>query len=233
MKQNQSLLQRMHHFVHAVDLYPVSCERLCGGRSDREWLDKVLAGGAKIVQLRDKDSADGELLEKARYFRRKTEDAGALFLINDRVDIALLAGADGVHLGQDDLPPEEVRRLAPEMIIGLSCNTEEQAVQLGQLEREGACPVSYYNIGPLYHTGTKDGLSDFLGPEAIARYSRHCSLPFTVMGGIKLSHVTELVGLGARHIAVVTAVSQAGDIEAETALWRESIAKALNGKNNG
>ena len=185
----------MHQFVHAVDVYPVSCERLCGGRSDREWLDNVLAGGAKIVQLRDKDSADRDLLEKARYFRRKTEEAGALFLINDRFDIALLAGADGVHLGQDDVPPGEVKRLAPEIIIGLSCNTEEQAMQLGRLEQQGACPVSYYNLGPLYSTGTKNGLTEFLGPEAIARFSRHCSLPFTVMGGIKLSHVKELVGL--------------------------------------
>lgn len=215
----------MDHFVHAVDVYPVSCQRLAAGRSDLEWLDGVLAGGARVVQLRDKESDDRELLEKAKYFRRKTFEAGALFLVNDRLDIALLADADGIHLGQHDLPPEEVRRVAPELIIGLSCNTEEQAEELGRMEQKGACPVSYYNIGPLYPTGTKNGLSRFLGPEAIGLFSRHCSLPFTVMGGIKLSHVQELVCRGARRIAVVTAISQAEDMAAETRLWRQSIAK--------
>jgi len=218
--------QRMQQFTHEIDLYPVSCERLADGRSDREWLNSVLAGGAKIVQLRDKNSEDRILLEKAHYFRQKTIEAGALFLINDRFDIALLSRADGVHLGQDDLPPEDVRSLAPDMILGLSCNTEDQAMQLGRLEQKGACPVSYYNIGPLYATGTKEGLVSFLGSEAIGNFSRHCNLPFTVMGGIKLSHVREIVRAGAKRIAVVTAISQAKDIADETRRLRESIQAA-------
>jgi thiamine-phosphate pyrophosphorylase len=218
--------QRLQQFTREVDIYPVSCERLADGRSDREWLDSVLAGGTKIVQLRDKDSEDRVLLEKAQYFRQKTTESGALFLVNDRLDIALLAQADGVHLGQDDLPPEDVRRLGPDMILGLSCNTEEQAMQLGRLEQKKACPVSYYNIGPLYATDTKDGLVSFLGAEAIANFSRHCSLPFTVMGGIKLAHIQELVCAGAQRIAVVTAISQAEDMTAETHRWRESIKRA-------
>ena len=216
----------MQQFTQKVDLYPVSCERLADGRSDREWLDCVLAGGAKIVQLRDKNSEDRVLLEKAQYFRQKTTESGALFLINDRFDIALLSQADGVHLGQDDLPPEDVRRLAPDMILGLSCNTEEQAMQLGRLEQKGACPVSYYNIGPLYATDTKEGLVSFLGPEAIGDFSRHCSLPFTVMGGIKLPNVNELVCAGAKRIAVVTAISQAQDMTSETRRWREKLRTA-------
>lgn len=217
----------MKQFIHEVDLYPVSCERLAGGRSDREWLDSVLAGGAKIVQLRDKESDDRQLLEKARYFREKTREAGALFLVNDRFDIALLADADGIHLGQDDLPPVEVRGLAPDMIIGLSCNTEKQAGQLGRLEQSGVCPVSYFNIGPLYSTGTKEGLVRFLGAGAISAFASQCSLPFTVMGGIKLKHVAEVVTAGARRIAVVTAINQAEDMVAETMTWREHIRRAL------
>ena len=233
MNRSQVYSTRLQQFIERVDIYPVSCERLADGRSDRQWLDAVLAGGAAVVQLRDKESDDGELLQKARYFRRRTREAGALFLVNDRFDIALLSDADGVHLGQDDLPPADVRRLAPDMIIGLSCNSEEQAMELGRLEQQGDCPVSYYNIGPLFATGTKEGLARFLGPQAIERFSRHCGLPFTVMGGIKAKHIPELVGYGARRIAVVTAISQAADIAAETRRLGKMINDARRQNSNG
>jgi len=209
--------QRLKKFLEEVSLYPVSCERLARGRDDLTWLDGVLAGGAKIVQLRDKDSDTLRLFEKARIFRRKTLEAGALFIVNDRVDIALLSGADGVHLGNSDLPAAEVRALAPELIIGVSCNTEEQAATA---ERRGA---TYFNIGPLYATRTKDGLSSFLGPAAIPRFSARSALPFTVMGGIKKEHIRELTALGARRLAVVTALTEADDIAAETQAWLAAI----------
>jgi len=225
-KGEMSLGDRMRIFIEQVDIYPVSCQRLARGRTDREWLDAVLAGGAKIVQLRDKESADRELLAKARYFRKQTRAAGALFLVNDRFDIALLSGADGVHLGQDDLPPAEVRSLAPEMIIGLSCNTGEQAREIGTLAARADCPLSYYNIGPIYPTGTKEGLKKFLGPDAIAAFSCYSDLPFTVMGGIKKEHISDLVAAGARRIAVVTAITAADDMTAATAELGRAIRAA-------
>lgn len=202
--------ERLRKFNEEVGLYPVSCEKLAKGRSDLEWLAAVLAGGAKIVQLRDKEASGGTLLAKAHAFRRATSAAGALFIVNDRLDIALLSGADGVHLGNDDLPAEEVRRFAPELLIGVSCNTEEQAASAA---RRGA---SYYNIGPLFTTGTKEGLKEFLGIEAIARFSRHSELPFTVMGGIKKHHLPELRAAEVRRPAVVTAITGADDMEAAT-----------------
>lgn len=205
-----SYQDRVTKFINEVTLYPVSCQKLAAGRSDREWLDAVLTGGAKIVQLRDKESDGHLLLEKARYFRKKTSEAGALFIVNDRLDIALLSQADGVHLGNDDLPCAEVRRFAPELLVGVSCNTEEQAANA---EARGA---SYYNIGPLFATGTKEGIKDFLGLEAIPRFSRHSTLPFTVMGGIKKQHIPPLLAAGVRRPAVVTALTQAPDIAAET-----------------
>jgi thiamine-phosphate pyrophosphorylase len=217
---------RLQQFVDEVTVYPVSCERLAGGRSDEQWLEGVLRGGARIVQLRDKESSDRRLLEKAKFFRRKTREAGALFLVNDRLDIAQLADADGIHVGRKDIPPGEILNLAPEMIIGISCNSEQQAVHMGEAEKAGNLPVSYYNIGPIYPTGTKEGLSEFLGPEAIARFSSHLSIPFTVMGGIKLKHVQTLVESGVRRIALVTALSQAVDIAGETARWVEEISRA-------
>jgi thiamine-phosphate pyrophosphorylase len=209
--------ERLNHFVNNVTVYPVSCEKLGCGRSDLEWLDNVISGGAQIVQLRDKISDDRTLLEKAHTFRQKTRQAGILFLVNNRLDIALLADADGIHLGNSDIPAAEARKLAPEFIIGVSANTREQAAQA---EKTGA---SYYNIGPLFETKTKSGLASFIGPEAIATYSRKSVLPFTVMGGIKKEHIQELTQLGAKRLAVVTALTKAKDIAAETAFWVDQI----------
>lgn len=214
---------RMSKFISLVGVYPVSDDQSPGGGNEKEWLESVLVGGAGVVQLRDKVSTDRQLLDKARLFRRLTNVAGALFIVNDRVDIALLADADGVHLGQDDLQPPEVRRLGRDMIIGLSCNTETDVMEITESERAGEDAVSYYNIGPLYATDTKEGLSDFIGIEAVAAFSRHSDLPFTVMGGIKLEHVNELAACGARKIAVVTAISRADNMKVETLKWQEKI----------
>jgi len=211
----------MELFVNQVNIYPVSCEKLANGRSDIEWLDGVLAGGARIVQLRDKESDDRTLYEKALIFRRKTAEAGALFLINNRLDIAILADADGVHLGNSDIPAEAARRLAPEMIIGVSANTKDQAAAA---KARGA---SYYNIGPLFETKTKAGLSEFIGTGAIKSYSTESDLPFTVMGGIKFEHIDELTANGAGRIAVVTALTQAEDIAGETGRWIEAISRKI------
>lgn len=212
-----TLQERLAIFQDQVTLYPVSCEKLAKGRSDLEWLDAVLSAGVRIVQLRDKISSDRELFAKAQAFRQQTSSASALLIINNRLDIALAVDADGIHLGNSDLPAEEARRLAPAMIIGVSANTREQAASAAG---RGA---SYYNIGPLFPTATKEGLSTFLGPEAIAQFSATSALPFTVMGGIKLAHVNELLEHGARRIAVVTALTQAADIAAETQKWLAAI----------
>ncbi len=213
--------ERLARFVSAVTVYPVSCEALADGRTDAEWLNAVLAGGARIVQLLDKFASDRALFDKALLFRQKTREANALFIVNNRVDIALMTGADGVHLGNSDLPADAVRALAPELIIGVSANTPEQAASA---RARGA---SYFNIGPLFATATKAGLTNFLGPEAIGEFARLSDLPFTVMGGIKLHHVPELTALGARRIAVVTALTRAEDMAAETRLWHETIQQNL------
>lgn len=209
--------ERLAKFIREVTVYPVACEKLAEGRTDRQWLTAVLAGGARIVQLRDKEADDRTLYEKARFFRRETEAAGALFIINDRPDIALLTGADGVHLGNNDLPAREVRKMAPDLLIGVSANTGEQAATAAE---RGA---SYYNIGPLFPTSTKEGLREFLGVEGVKSFSSRSDLPFTVMGGIKLGHVKDLIAVGAGRIAVVTALTRAIDIEKETRRWIKAI----------
>jgi thiamine-phosphate pyrophosphorylase len=218
--EHASYQKKVNFFREKVTIYPVSCEPLANGRSDIEWLEGVLAGGAKIVQLRDKYSDDRAFYQKALIFREKTNNAGALFIVNNRVDIAMLAHADGVHLGNNDLPVEKVREFGPDLIIGVSCNEKEQVSTVK--ERGG----SYYNIGPIYTTKTKKNLTPFLGSDVIESFSSLCDLPFTVMGGVKRDHIQDLVAKGVRRIAVVTALTQAKDIAAETRLWIEAIDKA-------
>ncbi|MBW2466931.1 MAG: thiamine phosphate synthase [Deltaproteobacteria bacterium] len=218
--QNATYQEKLIFFRDKVTIYPVSCEPLANGRSDIQWLEGVLAGGAKIVQLRDKFSDDRSFYQKALIFREKTNLAGTLFIVNNRVDIALLAGADGVHLGNKDLPAEKVREIVPDMIIGVSCNEPKQAASA---KIRGA---SYFNIGPLYETETKKNLTPYLGSEAIEKFSSLSDLPFTVMGGIKRDHIEDLVAKGARRIAVVTALTQAKDIAAETRCWIDEITRA-------
>lgn len=219
MQSDPLYQRRLQIFREEVTLYPVSCEKLACGRSDVEWLEAVLKAGARIVQLRDKTSDDRTLYEKAMIFRSKTEEAEALFIVNNRLDIALLTGADGVHLGNGDIPAEEARRLAPNLIIGVSANTAGQAASA---KKRGA---SYFNIGPLFPTETKQGLREFIGLQAIKEYSALSDLPFTVMGGIKFKHIPDLCREGARRIAVVTALTQAEEIDREAGRWLREIEK--------
>jgi len=200
-----------------VDLYPVTCEKLSEGRSNFEVLEGIIQGGAKIVQLREKEISKQDLYRMALRFREITSQAGVLLIINDHLDIALAVGADGVHLGQDDLPIHAAVRLAPDLIIGGSTHSIEEAVQA---QSEGA---DYVNIGPVFPTKTKEKVARFLGPKAIAEISTHIQLPFTTMGGIKADNIDHVVKHGARRIAVVTAITRAPNIAAATRELRSKI----------
>ena len=198
--------ERMGVF-RSAGLYLVTSQALSDGRTTETIVHAALTAGVSLIQLREKDLSTRALTALARRVRELTARAGALLIINDRVDVALDVGADGVHLGQDDLPVAEARRLAPDLIIGGSSHSLEEAVAL---EAAGA---SYVNIGPLFPTQTKDWSADFLGIEGLKAIAPHVSIPFTVMGGIKASHIPDLRAAGACTIAVVTAVTAAPDPE--------------------
>ena len=200
-----------------VDLYPVTCERLSAGRSNLDVLDAAIRGGAKIIQLREKELAARDLYRMALAFRKVTADAGMLLIINDRIDIALAAEADGVHLGQEDLPLSAARRIAPKLLIGISTHSREEALQA---QEEGA---DYVNIGPIFPTRTKEGVTRFLGPEAIPGIAAGLTIPFTVMGGINSANIGKVASQGARRVAVVTAVTMAEDMAGAVAALRERI----------
>jgi len=208
--------QRLAMF-HGVDIYPVTCEQLSAGRSNLEVLEGVIRGGARIIQLREKDYSTRSLYRLAVQFREMTARAGVLLIINDRIDIAMAVDADGVHLGQDDLPIPVARSLAPELLIGASTHSLEEALRA---QEEGA---DYVNIGPIFPTSTKACTTDFLGPEAITAISPRLRVPFTVMGGISGSNLDQVIARGAKRIAMVTAITQAPNISETVSTLRSRI----------
>ena len=189
-----------------IDIYPVTCRELSEGRSNLEVLDAVLAGGAKIIQLREKDWKKKEIFELAVEFRKRTLVQNALLVINDHLDIALAVEADGVHLGQDDLPISAARKIAPDIILGASSHSLKEALKA---EKDGA---DYVNIGPIFPTKTKKKLTHFLGPGAIMEISPKIGIPFTVMGGINQNNIQDVLEKGAKRIAMVTGITRATDI---------------------
>jgi len=200
----------------AADLYVVITGAFCAGRQDQEVLVQALMAGVRLVQMREKEISGRGLYELAVEFRRLTAAAGALLIIDDRLDIALASGADGVHLGQEDLPLAEARRLAPELIIGASTHSLEEALAA---QDAGA---SYVNLGPIFATQTKPTATP-LGPEALDLITPHLRIPWTTMGGINLFNIKRVVARGARHPAVMSAVTAAADPQAAALQLRQAI----------
>jgi thiamine-phosphate pyrophosphorylase len=188
-------------------LYFVTDGGLNAGRSKLDVIAAALRGGARLIQFRDKTLPDVEFEAEAREALKLCRAQGATMIINDHVDIAVRIGADGVHLGQDDMNPVEARRLlGPEAIIGLSTHNEAEVLAAQNL------PVSNINIGPMFATNTKEHLHH-LGLDEVLRLSTLTRHPWTTMGGIKRHHLPELFRRGVRTVSMVTEISQAEDVE--------------------
>jgi thiamine-phosphate pyrophosphorylase len=171
-----------------------------------DWtIREAAAGGATMFQLREKDLNDRELLARARQVRRWTREVGALFIMNDRPDIARLAEADGVHVGQDELSVREVRRImGPGAVVGVSTHN---LAQLRQAILDGA---SYVGVGPTFPSGTKQ-FAEFPGLDFVKQAMAETSLPAFVIGGVTSENVGTAVAAGARRVAVSQAICQAED----------------------
>lgn len=202
--------------LRAARVYLV-CNARPGGRDPAVLLDRALAGGVDIVQLRDKTADDHALLAAAATFRRACSDRGALFIVNDRPEIALAAEADGVHVGQDDVAVSEARAvLGPDRLVGLSTHTVEQ-VDSGQ--RSGA---DYIAVGPVHATPTKPS-SPAVGHGLVEYAALHVRLPWFAIGGIDPSNVPDVVAAGARRIVVVRAIGEAQDPAAAARALRNGL----------
>lgn len=203
-----------------IDLYPVISSEFCNEYSSVEMLKMVADGGAKIVQLREKNMPLKELLKTAEKYRRITDRYGMLLMINDRIDVALAVNADGVHLGQEDFPLVNAVAAAPQLLFGVSAHSKKEAFVA---EQQGA---GYVNLGPIYPTKTKENVCDPLGAGIINEVAPKLVIPFTVMGGIKECHIEGLVALGARRIAMVTEITRAENPARKTAELIEKIRAA-------
>ena len=191
------------------DLCVITDEIIACGRSHVEIAQRAVAGGADVIQLRDKTCSPLALLRTARDIRSITRKSGTLFIINDRLDMAIACGADGVHLGQDDMPLSTARQLAPPgLIIGVSVGSVDEAEQA---EREGA---DYLALSPTFSTASKNGAGPGHGLDRLREIRRAVSIPVIAIGGINRQNAGGAVAAGADGVAVISAVVASPDITA-------------------
>lgn len=202
-----------------TDLYALTDSRLALGRSVEEQARALLSAGVKILQYREKHAKAGVMLEECRALRRLTLEAGACFIVNDHIAIAMLVDADGVHVGQDDLPVPEVRRiLGPGKIIGLSTHAPEQALAAAE------AGADYIGVGPIFATQTKEDVCAPVGFEYLDWVVSHMKLPFVAIGGIKEHNIGTVAAHGAACCALVSELVGAPDIVAKVAAVRRAMA---------
>jgi thiamine-phosphate pyrophosphorylase len=201
-------------------LYFITDETVAPGRTHVDLARAALAGGARVIQLRDKRRDAGELLPIALEIRDLCREAGAVFVVNDRVDLALAAGADGVHLGQTDLSVDVARRLmGPDRLIGVSVEGPDQA------QAAEACGADYLGVGAIYGSANKADAGAAVGVEQIRRMRAVSRLPVVAIGGITLDRIDEVRRAGASSVAVIGAIATAPEPEAAARALAEACAR--------
>ena len=202
-------------------LYVITNEELVPGRTHVQVAGAALEGGAFAVQLRDKHASDEHLIRVGREIRRLASAAGALFIVNERVEVALACDADGLHVGQQDRPACEARPLFPRKILGVSVATPEQAA------RARADGADYLGVGPIFGTSTKPDAGSPVGTAQISiMKSAAGGLPVVAIGGIHEGNIAEVAEAGADAAAVISAVVCAGNMASMTRrlvqIWEEA-----------
>jgi thiamine-phosphate pyrophosphorylase len=177
---------------------------VCDSQPD-EFLNRVLGAGVDIIQLRVKDADDGAIVAAGSRFASAAADHDALFILNDRPDLVDVTGADGVHVGQDDVAVAEARAvIGPHRLLGLSTHSPEQ------IEAAAGAPLDYIGVGPVHATPTKPG-RPAVGLELVRYAARHATVPFFAIGGVSPANVSAVREAGATRIAVVRALTEASD----------------------
>lgn len=203
-------------------LYVILDRGIARGRDLVDLLDAVVAGGCRMVQLREKDWPSGRILPLAERLRARCAAAGVTFIVNDRVDLALALGADGVHLGQDDLPARAARPLLrPGMILGVSTHSVDQA---RAAHADGA---DYIAVGSMFATSSKADF-ELVGPELLRKLRPEISVPLIGIGGITHGNVQEVIRAGADGVSVISAVAAAEDPRAAAERFVTLIRAARN-----
>lgn len=188
-----------------LTLYAVTDRSWLHGRTLAEVVEEVILGGATMVQLREKDKTPDEILASAREIAPVCKKYGVPFIMNDSIELARAAGADGVHLGQSDVPGDNVRELAGDLILGLSANTVESA------KRAQALGADYLGVGAVFGTTTKHD-ARHLSPEALREITSAVDVPVVAIGGIGADNILQLTGCGMQGAAVVSALFAQDDL---------------------
>ncbi len=187
-------------------IYGITGDNFAHGKTNLECVKAMIKGGIKIIQYRDKTKSIKEKVKEAREIRELCRENRVIFIVNDHVDIAILVDADGVHIGQDDMDPSDVRKLIGDnKIIGLSTHSEEQGMK-AYLNPD----VDYIGVGPIFPTTTKDTAPVGLGYLEYAVKNLH--LPFTAIGGIKEHNLHEIISRGAKNVCLVSDIVGADNI---------------------
>lgn len=187
-------------------IYGITGDNFAHGKTNLECVKAMIEGGIKIIQYRDKTKSIKEKVKEAREIRELCRENRVIFIVNDHVDIAILVDADGVHIGQDDMDPSDVRKLIGDnKIIGLSTHSEEQGMK-AYLNPD----VDYIGVGPIFPTTTKDTAPVGLGYLEYAVKNLH--LPFTAIGGIKEHNLHEIISRGAKNVCLVSDIVGADNI---------------------
>lgn len=198
-------------------LYFVTDWKTQKGRDTLWVVQEAIAGGVTVVQLRKKEGSTRLLVEESRKIRKITREAKVLFIVNDRLDVALACDADGVHLGEEDLPLPLARKIAPHLLIGYSCDTVEEAQKA---EKLGA---SYLGVGSVYPTSTKPDAGEPIGLERLKAVVASVSIPVVAIGGIDLSRVEDVLKTGVAGVAVASAIGGASSPRAAAFSFRQKI----------
>jgi thiamine-phosphate pyrophosphorylase len=201
-----------------LSLYLVTDNALSGMRGVFETVRLAIAGGVTMVQLRDPDAKGRALTEEARRLAGLLRPQGIPFIVNDRVDVAVAAGADGVHVGQSDMRPTDARTLiGPDRILGLSIT------DAGQLDPADLGVVDYLGVGPIFSTLTKPDAAPPLGLAGLSRIRSMTRLPIVAIGGISADNATSVIEAGADGVSVVSAIVAAADPAAEARRLRQIV----------
>lgn len=210
------------------DIYLITDRGLFAGTDELIGsVEGALGGGIRGVQLREKDLPAGELLELARRLKRLTAEYGAKLLINDRVDIALGAGADGVHLGQSSFGPREARELMREGLVGVSAHSLDEALEA---QGEGA---DFITMGPVYHTPSKKKYGEPIGLTALTEAAGALKIPVFAIGGVKKDTLKEVLSSGALGPAVISAVLGSKDAEKNAEELVTELDRCRKGEDRG
>ncbi|GAC1360972.1 MAG: thiamine phosphate synthase [Ktedonobacteraceae bacterium] len=189
------------------------------GRSTLDVAEAALAGGATVIQLRDKDASTKTLVEEGLALRKLTRAHNALLIVNDRIDVALAVDADGAHVGQDDMPGEIARKLlGPDRILGISAGNMDEA------RAAVAVGADYLGVGPIYATRGKADAGEPVGLSLLSEIARRYTTPLVAIGGVTAANTREIIQAGATGMAVITAVVNAEDISAATRILVAALA---------